>query len=97
MLTSLPLQAGGSEVGINPMYALIGLLIVVLVAIGAAYWVYKDASKRDNNELAWAIGVGVVTFLIPLIGIGLLVLYLILRGDERTTEPMRDGPSDDEW
>ena len=50
MLSSVPLQAGGDAMLIS---MLIGTLIGLVIAIGAGYWIYKDASKRENNELLW--------------------------------------------
>lgn len=94
-LAAVPLQANGMEIGLTAI--LVGFLIVLLLALGAGYWVYKDASKRDNNEVLWAIGVGGITFLFPLFGIGLLVLYIILRGEETATEPVGDGTAGGEW
>lgn len=96
-LALVPLQAGGEGFGIDPRVALITFVVLLLAAIGIGYWVYKDASKRDNNEYAWAIGIGFLFFLVPLIGIGLLILYFILRGDETSAEPVQDGTAGDEW
>ena len=62
---------GGAEV------ILIGVLLVsllfFLVWVALAYWVYKDANKRNmDNAILWAA----ITFLLGLIG---LVIYLIVR------------------
>lgn len=62
---------GGAEV------ILIGGLLVSLlffvVWVALAYWVYKDANKRNmDNAVLWAA----ITFLLGLIG---LVIYLIVR------------------
>ena len=62
---------GGAEV------ILIGGLLVSLlffvVWVALAYWVYKDANKRNmDNAVLWAA----ITFLLGLIG---LVIYLVVR------------------
>ncbi|RZH68919.1 hypothetical protein [Natrinema altunense] len=94
-LALLPLQTGGEAANVDSTAVLvgmiIGLIIGVLIAAGAGYWVYKDASKRENNELQWGIGVAATLFLVFPIGILVLVAYVIVRGDETGTEPMQEG------
>lgn len=54
------------------LFGLIGLLI----AIGAAYWVYQDASGRGNGNAAiWAGGVLIAGLFLNMLGL-LLVLGL---------------------
>ena len=58
------------------------LIILLIFAIGIggfvlwaalAYWVYRDANRRNmDNALLW----GVITFFLGLIG---LVIYLVVR------------------
>ena len=92
MLTALPLQAGDAAfIGM-----LIGALIAILIAVGVGYWVYKDASKRENNELLWAIGTGGLLFLALPIGLIAVVAYILVRGDETQAEP-QTGAADGEW
>jgi len=55
--------------------------------------VYKDAAKRENNELAWALGIGALLFLVFPIGVIALLAYVILRGDE----PMAGETASGEW
>lgn len=100
-LALLPLQSGGEELPVDSTTMLaamvIGLIIAVAITVGAAYWVYKDASKRENNELAWAVGVGALLFLFLPLGLVALVAYVILRGDETASEPMSGDSTGGEW
>lgn len=97
----LPLQGGGEEFAVDSTTMLaamvIGFLIGVAIAVGAGYWVYKDASKRENNELAWGIGIGALLFFFFPIGIIALIVYIIFRGDETESEPMSGDATGDEW
>ncbi|QCW04871.1 hypothetical protein [Natrinema pallidum] len=94
-LALLPLQAGGEAVNVDSTATLvgliIGLIISVLIAAGAGYWVYKDASKRENNELLWAIGVAATLFIVFPVGIIVLIAYVIVRGNETQPEPVQEG------
>lgn len=100
-LAYLPLQAGGEAAGLDSTTILIatvvGFVIGLLIAAGGGYWVYRDASKRENNELAWAIGVGALLLLLFPVGILALVLYVVLRGDETTADPVGGDPAGGEW
>lgn len=72
----IPLQPDG--VG-GSRFLSIGLIVLVL-AIVFAYYVYTDATGRGkDNALLWALGIGVLT-LFTLVGgvIGLLV-YIWMR------------------
>ena len=91
------LQTDGQEPVIDPtiMYAMSAVLLVVSIAVG--YWVYKDASKRDNNELLWAIGTAALLFLTLIFGIVALVAYFILRGDETAAESVETDATDEDW
>jgi len=97
----LPLQAGGDMAEIDAttlMIAMvIGFIIGVVIAAGAAYWVYEDATKRENNELAWALGIGALLLLLFPIGVVALIAYVIFRSDETTTEPMTGETAGGEW
>ncbi|WP_226482218.1 hypothetical protein [Natrinema amylolyticum] len=100
-LALLPLQAGGEAAEVDPTVVLIGMVIGfivgVLIAAGAGYWVYKDASKREDNELLWGIGVAASLFLVFPIGIIVLIAYIIVRGDETAAEPMQEGTAGGDW
>ncbi|WP_255291423.1 Sec62 family protein translocation protein [Natrinema sp. CBA1119] len=90
----LPLQ---TDAGDLMMYYLIGALVLLLITIGVAYWVYKDASKRANNELLWTIGVAGLLFLFPPLGIIALIIYVVIRSDVTSGEPSQDGAVSSEW
>lgn len=92
--TLLPLQ---TDAGDLMMYYLIGALVLLLITIGIVYWVYKDASKRENNELLWTIGVGGLFFLFPPVGILALIVYVIIRNDVTSGDPTQDGTVSSEW
>lgn len=95
-LTTVLLQAGGEDVAIDPTIVIAGFIVLLVISIGVGYWVYKDASNRDNNELLWGIGVGALLFLFPILGIIALVAYVILRNDETTASTGEDAASG-EW
>lgn len=95
-LALVPLQAG---VDSTTMLAamVIGLIIAVAITVGVTYWVYKDASKRENNELAWAVGIGALLLLFLPLGVIALIAYVVLRGDETSSEPMSGDATGGEW
>ena len=90
------LQTDGEEPLIDPtiMYAMTAVLLVLSIVVG--YWVYKDASKRENNELLWAIGTAALLFFTFVFGLVALVAYFILRGDETAAESVETG-TDEDW
>ncbi|QCC58818.1 hypothetical protein NP511_10180 [Natrinema thermotolerans] len=100
-LALLPLQSSGEELPVDSTTMLaamvIGFVIAVAITVGVAYWVYKDAAKRENNELAWAVGVGALLFVVFPIGILAVIAYVLLRGDETATEPMGGDATSGEW
>jgi len=62
----------------GPELIILGIILLIAVGgfvlwLGLAYWVYRDANRRNmDNALLW----GVVTFVLGLIG---LVIYLLVR------------------
>ncbi|WP_126664072.1 hypothetical protein [Haloterrigena salifodinae] len=94
-LALVPLQAGGEIPGME--YVLIGRVIALLIGLGVGYWVYKDASKRGNNELLWAIGVGALLALLFPIGLIALIAYIIIRGDVIEEESRTAETTGDNW
>ncbi|ELY55119.1 TMEM14 family protein [Natronolimnohabitans innermongolicus] len=92
-LTATLLQV---EEEISPEMMIASLVIGLLIAAGAGYWVYRDASNRQNNELLWALGIGFLLFLFLPVGLVAIVAYLLLRGDvtESTDEHGGDWDAD---
>lgn len=73
----MPLQyslPGGVEI-------LIILIVLLLLAIAPAIWVYRDAKKRGMNAALWAaiVGGSLLIGLVP--GVVALVVYLWKRDD----------------
>jgi heme/copper-type cytochrome/quinol oxidase subunit 3 len=62
----------------GPELLIIGIILLIFVGtfalwVGLAYWVYKDATKRNmDNAAIW----GLVTFVLGIFGI---VIYLLVR------------------
>ncbi|WP_226043134.1 hypothetical protein [Natrinema sp. DC36] len=79
------------------MISLVSSIVLLIIGIAIAYWVYKDASKRENSELAWALSIGGMMFLFFPIGIVLLIAYFVIRGDETTSDPVHEQPTGEEW
>lgn len=94
-LALLPLQASDEMPGME--YYLIGTAVALLIGLGVGYWVYKDASKRGNNELLWAAIVGGLLALLLPVGIIALVAYFIFRGDVVEEEPAGTETAGDSW
>lgn len=79
------------------MISIISSIIFLIIGIAVGYWIYKDASKRENNELAWAASTGVFMFLFFPIGIVLLIVYFVIRGEETTPEPVSEQATGEDW
>ncbi|ESP88946.1 hypothetical protein [Candidatus Halobonum tyrrellensis] len=62
--------------------ALLGVINLV-IALLVGYWVYRDASRRHNDNAAlWAIGVGLASLFLSLIGFLIVfALYLFVGRD----------------
>lgn len=73
-MTSLQIgNAGG------PGLLSFGVLVLIIAAV-LAYWVYKDATGRGNdNALLWALGVGILTLLTLIGGLIAFAFYLYTR------------------
>ena len=71
---SMPLLQvpGGPELLIVGLILLV-MLVMAAVWLGLAYWVYKDATKRNmDNPAIW----GLITFVAGVFG---LALYIVVR------------------
>lgn len=67
-------DAGGS------MPLVFGLIMIVLAVI-LAYWVYQDATGRGrDNALLWSLGIGILTLLTLIGGLIALAVYIYTRG-----------------
>jgi len=62
----------------GPELVIIGIILLIFLGtfalgVGLAYWVYRDANRRNmDNAALW----GVVTFVLNIFG---LVIYLLVR------------------
>lgn len=55
-------------------------LVMIVIAVILAYWVYKDATGRGrDNALLWALGIGILTLLTLLGGLIALAVYIYTR------------------
>jgi len=69
----VPLQLG---IPVGPEFLLLGLILLI-VPFALAYWVYTDATRRDNDHAAlWAIAVGGLGYLTFFGGILAFAVYL---------------------
>jgi hypothetical protein len=80
VVVPVPLQVpGGPELLIVLLF--LGLLVVsAVVAAGASYWVYRDATRRGRDDATlWAVGT-LLGFLVAGVGgVAVLVVYLLVR------------------
>ncbi|ESS06560.1 MAG: hypothetical protein A07HB70_01281 [uncultured archaeon A07HB70] len=79
----IPLQLpGGVELLIVFLIGLFFLVVSVVVSAGAAYWVYRDATRRGRDDATlWAVAT-LGGFLVAGVGgIAVLVVYLLVRED----------------
>ena len=90
-----PLQTNGEEFAMDPTLIIVSTVIFLILSVVIGYWVYKDASKRDNNEVLWAIGTAGLTFFTFIFGVVALVAYIIIRGDETPDEPTETAAGGD--
>ncbi|MDQ2050293.1 hypothetical protein RBH26_07320 [Natronolimnohabitans sp. A-GB9] len=95
-LAPLPLQFAEEEMPPTEVL-LVSLLIAAVLAVVVGYWVYRDASKRENNELLWALGVGFLMLMGLLFGAIAVVAYLLFRSDVTEPELTQGEPADDDW
>lgn len=90
---TIVLTAGGDTRTVSPALlfgaipggtdlALIGILNL-LIAILVGYWVYRDASRRHNDNAAlWAAGVGIASLFLSFVGFLIVFgLYLFVGRD----------------
>jgi hypothetical protein len=71
MLFTLPYDPFALFAGIY-MIMIIVLLVVCVIDLLIAIWVYKDAKKRDMNAAVWLL----IVLFFPCIG---CIIYLVVR------------------
>lgn len=73
-----PLQMGVP--GAPELLIILLILLLLILPFGMAYWVYKDAEKRgEENAALWALAVGGLTFLTFFGGFLALAVYFWQR------------------
>lgn len=67
---------GGPELLILLLVGIFGLLI----PIGVAYWVYRDATERGNDQATlWAVATAIGGMVVFVVGaVGIAVLYVLV-------------------
>lgn len=97
------LQAEGEELPIDEstflIVAAVTSIVFLLITVGVAYWIYKDASKRENNELLWALGTAGLLILFFPLGVIAAIAYVVVRGEKTTpdAESRQAEPAGQEW
>lgn len=73
MLAYLQIGIGGTNL------ISVGVLVLIIAAV-LAYWVYKDATGRgQDNAVLWALGIGILTLLTLIGGLIGLGVYIYTR------------------
>lgn len=84
---SVALQAG-SPVSIELLLVLAITVVLFLVNIGVAVWIYRDAKRRNQTHaFAWGAGSFLGVFLGGIGGVIVWVLYFVVRNDTGTGAP----------
>ncbi|WP_280536084.1 hypothetical protein [Halopenitus sp. POP-27] len=73
-----PLQFG---VPVGPEAVILALIVLwLVVSIGVAYWVYADATARDEEyAVVWALAAGVLTYTTGFGGVIVIAVYVWQR------------------
>lgn len=70
----------GVLAGIDLFMILIILILVLIIPFYLAYWIYKDATKRGNDEaVLWALAAGLLTLFTFIGGFVVLTVYILQR------------------
>lgn len=82
-MSPIPLQMpGGPELLIVVLLGLFFFVVSVAVSVGAAYWVYRDATRRGRDDATlWAVGTLAGFLFAGVGGIAVLIVYLLVRED----------------
>jgi hypothetical protein len=84
---SVVLQAGG-PVSIELLIVLGITVVLFLVNIGVAVWIYRDARRRNQpHAFAWGAGSFLGVFLGGIGGFVVWVLYFVVRSETGTGAP----------
>ncbi|MFC7136546.1 hypothetical protein [Halobaculum litoreum] len=83
-MVALPLFAGlpgGVELLI--VFFIFLLVFGLLIPIGMAYWVYRDATARGNDDATlWALATVLAGLFVSVFGAGAVLLLYVLVGRE---------------
>lgn len=80
--------------GLGPVQLTLIIVPIILILLGLlGRWIYRDAKSRDS-EWAWhrAFGIPVLFVLGAVPGLLALIVYLLMREDQRSSEGR--GPSE---
>lgn len=59
------------------------LILSLLIPVGMAYWVYRDAQSRNNDDATvWALATVLAGLFVSVFGAGAVLLLYILIGRE---------------
>jgi hypothetical protein len=84
---SVALQAG-SPVSIELLVVLAITVVLFLVNIGVAVWIYRDAKRRNQpHAFAWGAGSFLGVFLGGIGGVIVWVLYFVVRNENGAGAP----------
>lgn len=80
-----PLQMGVP--GAPELLIIILIILLIILPFAMAYWVYKDAEARgEENAALWALAVGGLTFLTFFGGFLALAVYFWQRGPSQGSQ-----------
>ena len=86
-IMSVALQSG-DPVNIELLIVLGITVVLFLVNIGVAVWIYRDAKRRNQpHAFAWGAGSFLGVFLGGIGGVVIWVLYFVIRNETGTGAP----------
>ncbi|MFC5366206.1 hypothetical protein [Salinirubrum litoreum] len=84
---SITPQAGG-PISVELLIVLVIPVVLFLVNIGVAVWIYRDAKRRNQSHaFAWGAGSFLGVFLGGLGGFVVWALYFVVRNETGTGAP----------
>lgn len=87
---SIPLQFGGVPGGVELLIIILVFLVVfvlfgLVVPLGVGYWIYRDATRHDNDDaVLWAAGTAALFYAGVIPGVIALGAYLYTRKQEES-------------